>query len=74
MIKTKQMCKHAVKKLLFLIKFVPNRYKFQQMCDNAIDNYTHALGSVPYCYKTQKCVTELPVLVLLQYNLFLIDS
>ena len=74
MIKTKEMCKHAVKKLLFLIKFVPNRYKFQQMCDNAIDNYTHALGSVPYCYKTQKCVTELPVLALLQYNLFLIDS
>ena len=33
MIKTKQMCKHAVKKLPFLIKYVPDWYKTPQMCD-----------------------------------------
>ena len=30
------MCKHAVKKLPFVIRYVPNRYKTQQMSDKAI--------------------------------------
>ena len=32
-LKTKNMCKHAVKKLLFSIKYVPDRYKTQRMCE-----------------------------------------
>lgn len=32
-LKTKEMCKHAVKKLLFLIKYVINT---QRMCDKVI--------------------------------------
>ena len=34
--KFKKMCKHAAKKLPFLIRYVPNRYKAQQMCDKTI--------------------------------------
>ena len=30
------MCKYAVKKLPFLIRYVPGRCKTQQMCDKAI--------------------------------------
>ena len=35
-LKTKKMCKHAVKKLPFVIRFVHDRCKTQQMCDKAI--------------------------------------
>ena len=30
------MCNHAVKKLPFVIRYVPNQYKTQKMCDKAI--------------------------------------
>ena len=30
------MCKHAVKKLAFVIRYVPDCYKTQQMCNKAI--------------------------------------
>ena len=30
------MCKHAVKKLPYLIRYVPDQCKTQQMCDKAI--------------------------------------
>ena len=30
------MCKYAVQKLSFAIRYVPYRYKTQQMCDNAM--------------------------------------
>ena len=30
------MCNHAVKKLPFVITYVPNQYKTQKMCDKAI--------------------------------------
>ena len=45
-LKTKKMCKHAVKKLLFVIRHIPDRYK------------THGgtLKSVPNCYKNKKNV------------------
>ena len=32
-LKTKNMCKHAVKKLSFVIKYVLDWYKTQEMCD-----------------------------------------
>ena len=45
-LKTKKMCKHAVKKLLFVIRHIPDRYK------------THGgtLKSVSNCYKNKKNV------------------
>ena len=30
------LCKHAVKKLPFKIRYIPDQYKNQQMCDKAI--------------------------------------
>ena len=30
------MCKHVVKKLPYLIRYVPDQCKTQQMCDKAI--------------------------------------
>ena len=35
-LKTKKMCKHAVKKLPYLSRYVLDQYKTQQMCDKAI--------------------------------------
>ena len=41
------MCKHAVKKLLYLLRYVPDQYKTQQMCDKAILENGGTLESVP---------------------------
>ena len=30
------MCKHAVKELPYVLKYVPDQYKTQQMCNKAI--------------------------------------
>ena len=35
-LKTKRISKHAVKKLLFAIRYVPDRYKTQEMCNKAV--------------------------------------
>ena len=35
-LKTKKQCKHAIKKLPFLLRYVPDKYKTQQMSDKAI--------------------------------------
>ena len=35
-LKTKKMCKHAVKKLHFVIRYVGDQYKVQVMCYKAI--------------------------------------
>ena len=42
------MCKHAVKKLLFIIRYVPDQYKTQQMCDKSILENGGTLEAVPY--------------------------
>ena len=42
------------------------------MCDKAVDNYPHAFKFVPDCYMTQKSVIKLSILIILQYNFFLI--
>ena len=33
---TKKLCKHAVKKLPYLLRYVPDRYKTQQICNKVI--------------------------------------
>ena len=35
-LKTKKMCKHAARKLPFLIRRIPDQYKTQHMCGKAI--------------------------------------
>ena len=47
------MCKHIVKKLPYLLRYVPDQYKTQQVCDKAILENGGTLKSVPDCYK--KC-------------------
>ena len=32
-LKTKKMCKHALKKLPYLLRYVSDQYKTQQVCD-----------------------------------------
>ena len=48
------MCKHAVKKLPFVIRYVPDQYKTQKMCNKAILENGRTLESVPDRYKTQE--------------------
>ena len=48
------MCKHAVKKLYFVIRYVPDRYKTQHMWDTAILENSETLESVLDCYKNQE--------------------
>ena len=43
------MCKHAVKKLPFVIRHVPDQYKTQQMCDKEILVNGRTLESVSDC-------------------------
>ena len=52
------MCKHTVKKLSLLIRYVSNQYKTQQMCDKAISEYDGILKSVPDCYKNQEMLNK----------------
>ena len=46
--------KHAVKKLSYLLRCVPDR----QMCDKAILENDGTLNSVPDCYNNQEMCNE----------------
>ena len=48
------MCKHAVKKSLHLLRYVPDQYKTQQMCYKAILESHGRLKYVPDCYSNQE--------------------
>ena len=50
-LKTKIVCKHAVTKLPYLLRYVPDQCKTQQMCDKAILENGRKLTSVHHCYK-----------------------
>ena len=58
------MCKHAVKKLPYLVKYVPDCYKTPQMCDNAILENSGTVELVPDYYKSKKCVIDLLIITL----------
>ena len=49
-----QVCKHAVKKLSYQLRYVLDWHKTQQMCDKAILEDVGTLKSVPDCYKNQE--------------------
>ena len=55
-LRTKKMCKHAVKKLPYLIRYVPDGYKTQHdsIRDKAILENGGTLKSVPDRYKNQE--------------------
>ena len=76
-LKIKEICEHAVKKLLFIIRYVPDWYTTQKMCDKAILENGGTLESVPHasefvsdCYKTKKSNKAVNT-YLLKYDLFL---
>ena len=48
------MCKHRVKKILFIITYVPDPYKTQQKCNKAILENAGTLESILDWKKTQE--------------------
>ena len=49
-----KMYKHAVKKLPYLLRYVPDQYKNQKMCDKAVLGNGGTLNSVADCYKNHE--------------------
>ena len=62
-LKTKRMCKQAVKKLPFLIRYVLDQYK-TQLCDKAILENGGTLKSVPDYYKGQEMCNKQLIITL----------
>ena len=53
------MCKHAVKKLPYLLRYVPDQYNTQQICNKAIlENGRNSRKVVPDCYKNQEICNQ----------------
>ena len=48
------MCKHAVKILAYLLRYVPGQGKTQQMCNKTILENSGTFISFPDCYKNQE--------------------
>ena len=63
--KTKKTCNYAVKKLLFVVRYVCDLYKTQEMCDKAIPGNSGTLKDIPGCYKNEKCVNKLSIITLM---------
>ena len=53
---TKNMCKNAVKKLPFVIKYVPDQYKSKEMYHKFFIVNGGILGFIPDCNKNTKNV------------------
>ena len=58
------MCKHVVKKLPLVIRYLPDRYKTQQMLDKAILEKSGMLESAPDCYKNQQMCDKAKLLII----------
>ena len=50
-LETKKSCKHVLKKLPYLLRYVPYRYKTRRLCDKAILENGGTLKSISECYK-----------------------
>ena len=59
------MCKHAVKKLPYVLRYVPDQYGTQQMWDKAILENGRTLKSVPTATKIKKRVIKLSRITLM---------
>ena len=57
------MCKHPVKKLPFLIRYVPDECKSYQMCNKAVVENGGILKFVPGNNKNKKCVIKLVIIM-----------
>ena len=54
----KKMSKYAVKKLRYLLRYVPDQYKNQLVCNNVILENGVTLKSVSDCYKNKKMCNQ----------------
>ena len=61
--KIKKMCKHAVKKLPFAMKYIPDQCKTQGMCDNIIIENGEILMFFPDCQKDKICRVMLMIIL-----------
>ena len=52
------MCKHAVKKLPYLLRYALDQYKTQQMCDKAILENVGILNLFLTAKTIKKCVIK----------------
>ena len=53
------------------LKFITDSFKNWNVCNKAVDNHVYVLEFVRGCFKAQKCVINMLILILLQYNFFL---
>ena len=61
-LKIKNMCKHAVKKLPFVTRYVPDRYKTQEICDKVNLENDRTLIFLLDCYN---CAIKLLIIRLM---------
>ena len=59
------MCKNAVKKLLYLLRYVLDQYKTQQMCDKVILENCGTLNLFLTATKIKKCVIMLLIITIM---------
>ena len=52
-LENQKICKRAVKELLFVVRYVPGRYKIHEMCDKAFLEKGETLKSVPDSYRNK---------------------
>ena len=64
-LKTKEMCKHAVKKLPYLLRYVPDQYNTQQMCDKAVLENDGTLSLFLIATKFKKCAIKQLIITLI---------
>ena len=57
--KTKKICKYAVKRLSFVIRYVADQYKTQKMCGKAVLENSRTSEYVTGQYKTQEICDRL---------------
>ena len=64
-LRTKKMCKHVVKKLPDLLRYVTDQYQSQQLCDKSILENDGTLKSVPDCCKSQELCSVIMLLIII---------
>ena len=55
-LKTKKICKHAVRKLPYLFRYVPDQYKTQKICAKAVlENGGTLKSESDFCKNQEVC-------------------
>ena len=67
---TKKMCKHVIRKLPYLLRYVPNRYKTQRRSDKAILENGGNKSLFLTATKIKKYVIKQLIITLMRLNLF----